>query len=647
MITYTVKDALSEVKSKKLTVYSAVESIIDIIDKHISNETPFALILNLPTGYGKTNLSIVLGYYIMRESPGLFERVVHVIPTRFLADDICRRAEELGVKYAVQYMWAETSAKAPYFLHKYIVTTYDSFMLNYYKACVANIRSDHGHFEVPRYAILSSLVFFDEYHLLTPGDETQEERESTYSELFRKSWTALTRTLKQLCRVAVPIILSTATCISKVQSEIRSILEDYSPPQCKVYIVNLSKEKKSEIRHSDKVLEINLKDEEFEAKFQSTKLSTYVSHVRERREFIEVTKKIVQEYASKGKRILIVCNTIPLAQEAYDHLKDTYDNVILLHSRFTVKDRAEKQRRIAEELNGKGWIVVATQVVEVGVNIDADVLITEIAPLVPLVQRCGRVARAGCEEKDDYAVYVILIEKNFDEKRGYSGVYHPEITRKTYEKLYSISNGGKTIGNVTFRKCNIQWRLPYDVPEGYISYTKLAEEVYASIDLSIDEQYDLLLKSIDESILVDKPIVNEILERICSFIRDSMVVSIYVPSDNVRDYSELESLFKRGVTQQELFERLVPVDLKLVPRLIRNGVLMTVGNEIVGIFEDAERGELKLLTSNRLHSILSDLRRYRCDLVDYVEHKGNTSYYLVALVARGDKYDSTRGLAIE
>lgn len=114
---------------------------------------------------------------------------------------------------------------------------------------------------------------------------------------------------------------------------------------------------------------------------------------------------IVQQ-AKKGKRVLVVLNTVRQAQYIYDKLIQLDDPVLkdkiwLLHSRFTYKDRRSKEIDLIEkefknpkptdEIEGK--ILVATQVVEASLDIDVDTLFTELAPMDSLVQRMGRVLR--------------------------------------------------------------------------------------------------------------------------------------------------------------------------------------------------------------------------------------------------------------
>ncbi len=103
---------------------------------------------------------------------------------------------------------------------------------------------------------------------------------------------------------------------------------------------------------------------------------------------------------------LVVVNTVDRAIAVYEALKKDKKlrgtDLRLVHSRFRP---AERSRWRAEFLNQKACsqatdrIIVATQVVEAGVNISAALLVTEIAPWANLVQRFGRCARWGGKGK--------------------------------------------------------------------------------------------------------------------------------------------------------------------------------------------------------------------------------------------------------
>jgi len=106
-----------------------------------------------------------------------------------------------------------------------------------------------------------------------------------------------------------------------------------------------------------------------------------------------------------GRRTLVVVNTvnraIDLARELAADPRIGQQQVRVLHSRFYQAHRAAHEAAIrgafGKDHDGdwQGEIVVATQVVEVGLDISADLLFTEIAPANALVQRWGRCARWG------------------------------------------------------------------------------------------------------------------------------------------------------------------------------------------------------------------------------------------------------------
>lgn len=94
---------------------------------------------------------------------------------------------------------------------------------------------------------------------------------------------------------------------------------------------------------------------------------------------------------------LVVCNHVLTAQKVFSLLKEKCseinNEIKLLHSRFNQEDRNRIERKIIE---GKlPRILIATQVVEVSLNVDFDQAFFEPAPIDALVQRMGRVNRVG------------------------------------------------------------------------------------------------------------------------------------------------------------------------------------------------------------------------------------------------------------
>ncbi|HMO91013.1 MAG TPA: CRISPR-associated helicase Cas3' [Pirellulaceae bacterium] len=104
-----------------------------------------------------------------------------------------------------------------------------------------------------------------------------------------------------------------------------------------------------------------------------------------------------------GRQTLVIVNTVKTANQVFDALNKNYKKsdsppeLKLIHSRFRPHERqtwAEFLQRSALTPD-TNRIIVATQVVEAGVDISASCLITELAPWTSLVQRFGRAARYG------------------------------------------------------------------------------------------------------------------------------------------------------------------------------------------------------------------------------------------------------------
>ena len=114
-------------------------------------------------------------------------------------------------------------------------------------------------------------------------------------------------------------------------------------------------------------------------------------------------KKIALEKYQNGKKVLFICNRVAestdqdeadACQDVAKQFKAAGAKVLCYHSRFREKDRVKKQREVINAFNGSEPIIaVTTQVCEMSLNIDADVLVSAIAPPSSLIQRMGRACR--------------------------------------------------------------------------------------------------------------------------------------------------------------------------------------------------------------------------------------------------------------
>jgi CRISPR-associated endonuclease/helicase Cas3 len=128
-----------------------------------------------------------------------------------------------------------------------------------------------------------------------------------------------------------------------------------------------------------------------------------------------------QPDVNTGRQTLVVVNTVKRAKELFADLqkllkgRQSQPEIRLIHSRFRPYERRNWVQEFLsrDALNsGVNRILVATQVVEAGVDISASCLLSELAPWPSLVQRFGRAARYGGQAS------VFVLDSQPDEKKA-------------------------------------------------------------------------------------------------------------------------------------------------------------------------------------------------------------------------------------
>ena len=237
------------------------------------------------------------------------------------------------------------------------------------------------------------------------------------------------------------------------------------------------------------------KDEQW-ATLQSYPLITYTdgndvkylqmpSTSNERNLAVEVEKldesKIVEtlkQALANGGYAGVICNTVKKAQKMYDEIKVTFgsDNVELLHGGFLASDRAAREKDLTVKLGKEAEsrtgtrIVVGTQVFEQSLDIDFDVMFTELCPMDLLLQRIGRLHRHKRSTRPvglgRAKCYVIGADwGNFDEGSAY--IYGEYTLMRTCAALPSIINLPSDIPQLVGSVYNENTLL--DVPPEYVN----------------------------------------------------------------------------------------------------------------------------------------------------------------------------------
>lgn len=192
---------------------------------------------------------------------------------------------------------------------------------------------------------------------------------------------------------------------------------------------------------------------------------------------------MLEPVAQGGGCILVLCNTVNRAQQAYTIAQRIVGkDAVLLHARFTAVERVTKERDLVKELGPQAnhttgrparRIVIATQVVEQSLDVDFDCIITDVAPIDLLLQRMGRVHRHAhsLEDRPAWArkphVYVRGMERIGTENhppefsQGVDAVYHQAVLLPTCAQLHLYKHSAP-----------VEIDLPHDIP-------RLVQEVYS------------------------------------------------------------------------------------------------------------------------------------------------------------------------
>jgi CRISPR-associated endonuclease/helicase Cas3 len=158
-------------------------------------------------------------------------------------------------------------------------------------------------------------------------------------------------------------------------------------------------------------------------------LGVRVAREADEKEGAAVARKVLEQHR-EGTQTLVVLNTVKRAKLVYraiEKLGHPQEKRLLVHSRFRPYEREGPPDRpgLNARLKQTGEatrnrIIVATQVVEAGVDISARTLVTELAPWASIVQRIGRCNRTGDDGSRDDPARVFWIDVDDKQALPYS-----------------------------------------------------------------------------------------------------------------------------------------------------------------------------------------------------------------------------------
>ncbi len=325
------------------------------------------VILIAPTGCGKTEATTVPFLYNLINGNRQAFSLVYTLPARSLAsnmyDRLCKSLRILESKDIVCNIdYGEFLEFKPYLEGDVVVTTYDTLFYTFY-----GFRRLGFHVLLHTGKIAGSYIIFDEAQLLQDN--------------FWYSLSLLPKHIRALCKWRAQIVVMTATLPDVLLKELNKFMKN-------------------------NVEVIFAEDKPSRGKLSVTIMNSKIPINGE-----ELLKLISGELPA-----LIVVNTVSKAVKIYKSLYNCVHgkgiDLLLLHSRLRLGVRKEREK-FFERNKKDNIIVIATQVVEAGLDYHFKTLLTELSPIDSLIQRLGR-----CARKSDGKAYV-FINLDKDSKKIY------------------------------------------------------------------------------------------------------------------------------------------------------------------------------------------------------------------------------------
>ena len=358
------------------------------------------VLLTAPTGCGKTWATLAPFLHARQVGRPFADRVIYALPLRALAaslkEQVARVMDklELDVRVTIQ---TGSQSEDETFEGDIIFTTIDQILSSYLHMPLS-LPQRLGNINAG--ALVGALVVFDEVHLLEP-------------EVAMRTVVHLIDSHRDLTR----FVLATATLTTPARQKLLSdgagrVLEE-GPQHNEIASIAVLAQKQRSWTRVEAPLSAN---------------------------------DVLARHA--GGRTLVVVNSVGKAQDVGEKLlaEPPPGTVILvLHSRMFPDDRDAVERRLAGLFGpdaspaNANVILVATQVVEAGLDLSADLLLTELAPVNALVQRAGRCARYKApRHRGDVLVYDL---ERTDAGQRKLGPYRSAEQRDCIERTWRALEG--------------------------------------------------------------------------------------------------------------------------------------------------------------------------------------------------------------
>ena len=361
-----------------------------------------ALLLKAPTGSGKTEAVLIPSLQAGR-------RLFLIFPSRSLVDDqidrcekyLQRASEKTGKSYALvidtgaesqRIVFKDGKRERPGTRHLYdgdvVLTTFDKFLYRFFgfgepkKSYIYPFRIHHS-------GQRQNLFCFDEVHV--------------YDQV---AFVNFERLIKALYKANLDIVVMTATMPNAYQKELDFLdLIDYTTGS-----------NQQKLEH-------------YQNRSYPNKSIKYIPAK------LEGVRNEICAYVSKryepDKRTIVTIETIEDLIPVYQDMKGQNggENIFLYHGRLSNLQRKKVYRKLKDRENkDKGYLLFTTSAIEVGCDLDAHLLITELCNPDSLIQRAGRCNRKGNSPNSE----IVIVG---DKIRPFLSILTEDKTEKYLEKL--------------------------------------------------------------------------------------------------------------------------------------------------------------------------------------------------------------------
>jgi CRISPR-associated endonuclease/helicase Cas3 len=293
----------------------------------------------------------------------------------------------------------------------------------------------------------------------------------------------------------------------------------------------------------------------------------------EKRTVEDLAREVAERVRKEDKTFLIILNTIKSSQEFYRKLKDLVNvDIAYLSTAVIPKQRRERIEQIKQ---GKYKVVVSTQVVEAGVDIDFDVVYRDFAPLDSINQSAGRCNRHGFRELGEVRV-VKLVDDN---GREYSRRIYDIVLLSATEKFLTEELTERELLDVIDEYFETLWtKISHDKSDELLEALDRVKHdfLYKKFKLIEDQPYkEDVFVAVDDKAEGVLNAVKEIWER-----RLRKEISLW---EAKREFERLKAQFYSYVISVALSKDIgIELDDRLKIRVVRR--------ENVGLYYDGEIG---------------------------------------------------------